>query len=292
MTFGDRTTEFSNVAQTLRNKGLAPQPRTRKNEPISNKINFNKVGSEIGRHIHESSEKLKELTRLAKSNSLFDDPADKIEELTGIIKLDIQNIRKKIDDLQNLSNSFNGSQNKHTKNHNVNIIDTLRVGLSDTTDNFAKVLEVRTENLKSQQDRKERFIGARKITAPSVIYQPFSPVLEDGQEVDDVDDVSITLPLVQTRDQFIQQRSQSIRTIESTIEELRGIMSQIARISQEQDYLITRIDENIMNTEEHVNGAYKQLVEYLPKITSQRWLFLKIFAVLAIFIVLFVVFFM
>lgn len=69
-------------------------------------------------------------------------------------------------------------------------------------------------------------------------------------------------------------------------------MSQIARISQEQDYLITRIDENIMQTEEHVEGAYKQLLEYLPKITSQRWLFLKIFAILAVFIILFVVFFM
>lgn len=80
---------------------------------------------------------------VAKSNSLFDDPADKIEELTGIIKLDIQNIRKKIDDLQRLSDSFRG--NKHTTTHNVNIIDTLKLGLSDTTDNFAKVLEVRTE---------------------------------------------------------------------------------------------------------------------------------------------------
>lgn len=63
MTFGDRTIEFSNVAQTLRNKGHVPQRRHRKNEPISNKINFNKMGSEIGRHIYEASEKLKELTR-------------------------------------------------------------------------------------------------------------------------------------------------------------------------------------------------------------------------------------
>lgn len=57
--------------------------------------------------------------------------------------MDIQNIRKKIDDLQKLSDSFRG--NKHTTSHNVNIIDTLKIGLSDTTDSFAKVLEVRTE---------------------------------------------------------------------------------------------------------------------------------------------------
>lgn len=63
MTFGDRTIEFSNYAQSLRNNGHVPHRRHRKNDTFSNKINFNKMGSEIGRHIYEASEKLKELTR-------------------------------------------------------------------------------------------------------------------------------------------------------------------------------------------------------------------------------------
>lgn len=81
---------------------------------------------------------------MAKSQSLFDDPADKIEELTGIIKLDIQNIRKKIEDLQILSDTYR-HRNKQSSDHNVKIIDALKSGLTDTTDQFAKVLEVRTE---------------------------------------------------------------------------------------------------------------------------------------------------
>lgn len=100
------------------------------------------------------------------------------------------------------------------------------------------------------------------------------------------------MPLVQTKEQYLQQRSQSIRAVERTIEELKGIMSQVARLTHEQDHLITRIDENIMDAEVHIDGAYKQLVEYLSKVSSQRWLFLKIFAVLTVFIILFVVFFM
>lgn len=81
---------------------------------------------------------------MAKSQSLFDDPADKIEELTGIIKLDIQNVRKKIENLQSLSDSFR-HKNRQSSDHNVRIIDFLKSGLSETTDQFAKVLEVRTE---------------------------------------------------------------------------------------------------------------------------------------------------
>jgi syntaxin 5 len=113
----------------------------------------------------------------------------------------------------------------------------------------------------------------------------------DTSQEDVIEEVSITLPLVQTREQFLESRSQSIRAVERTVEELRGIMTQIAFIARQQDELIVRIDEDITNTEIHVNNAYSELVKYIPKVTGNRWLFLKIFAVLIIFMVLFIVFF-
>lgn len=106
-----------------------------------------------------------------------------------------------------------------------------------------------------------------------------------------IEEVSITLPMVQTREQFLENRSQSIRAVERTVEELRGIMTQIAFIARQQDELIVRIDEDISNTEMHVERGYQELIKYIPKVTGNRWLFLKIFAVLVLFMVLFVVFF-
>jgi len=113
---------------------------------------------------------------------------------------------------------------------------------------------------------------------------------ESGQE-DVIEEVSITLPMVQTREQFLENRSQSIRAVERTVEELRGIMTQIAYIARQQDELIVRIDEDISNTELHVNRAYSELLKYIPKVTGNRWLYLKIFAVLIVFMILFIVFF-
>lgn len=68
-------------------------------------------------------------------------------------------------------------------------------------------------------------------------------------------------------------------------------MTQIAFIARQQDELIVRIDEDISNTEMHVDRAYSELLQYIPKVTGNRWLYLKIFAVLVLFMVLFIVFF-
>jgi hypothetical protein len=81
---------------------------------------------------------------VAQSKSLFDDPADKIEELTGIIKLDIQAIRKKIQGMDALVAS-QGRQNEQTSTHSGVVMETLAGNLGQTTMQFSKILEMRTE---------------------------------------------------------------------------------------------------------------------------------------------------
>lgn len=54
--------------------------------------------------------------------------------------------------------------------------------------------------------------------------------------------------------------------------------------------MAVRIDENISETFGNVESAQDQLLKYLNNISSNRWLILKIFFVLLIFMALFVVF--
>lgn len=68
-------------------------------------------------------------------------------------------------------------------------------------------------------------------------------------------------------------------------------MTQLAMMTRQQDELILRIDDDISRTELHINNAYSQLLQYIPKINSSRWLYLKIFAILLVFIFAFVIFF-
>lgn len=59
---------------------------------------------------------------------------------------------------------------------------------------------------------------------------------------------------------------------------------------EEQGELAIRIDENVDETLANVDSAQDQLLKYLNSISSNRWLIMKIFFVLMLFLVAFVVF--
>lgn len=82
--------------------------------------------------------------QVAQRKSLFDDPADKIEELTGIIKMDIQAIKRKLQSMEALSNSQTGASQQSIE-HSGMVVGTLSDNLRDTTMQFAQILELRTE---------------------------------------------------------------------------------------------------------------------------------------------------
>lgn len=59
---------------------------------------------------------------------------------------------------------------------------------------------------------------------------------------------------------------------------------------QEQGELAIRIDENVDDTLANVDSAQAQLLKYLNSISSNRWLIMKVFFVLMLFLIVFVVF--
>ncbi len=59
---------------------------------------------------------------------------------------------------------------------------------------------------------------------------------------------------------------------------------------QAQGEMAQRIDENVEETLANVDSAKAQLMKYLNSISNNRWLVLKVFAVLMAFMLLFVMF--
>lgn len=118
--------------------------------------------------IHKTSLQLQKLAQLAKRTSMFDDPIDEINEITGIIRKvdsvmgfgvfgrffqDIQSLNGAITDLQSLTQST-ASQGRH---HSHTVVDNLRHRLKETTKEFKDVLTLRSEHLKVQNERRQIF---------------------------------------------------------------------------------------------------------------------------------------
>ncbi|GHJ84405.1 hypothetical protein NliqN6_0807 [Naganishia liquefaciens] len=94
--------------------------------------------------------------------------------------------------------------------------------------------------------------------------------------------------MMEQQDNYIQSRSTAIESIESTISELGQIFQQLAHMVAEQRDTVQRIDADTTDIAANVSGAQRELLKYYASVTSNRWLMLKIFGVLIIFFLVFI----
>ncbi|MBW0493821.1 hypothetical protein O181_033536 [Austropuccinia psidii MF-1] len=89
-------------------------------------------------------------------------------------------------------------------------------------------------------------------------------------------------------DAYLQQRSTAIESIESTITELGSIFSQLAQMVAQQGEQVQRIDQDTFDIESNIQSAQSELLKYYSSISGNRMLMLKIFGIIIIFFLLFV----
>jgi syntaxin 5 len=97
--------------------------------------------------------------------------------------------------------------------------------------------------------------------------------------------------LTANQDQYLDSRATAIEGIEKTIADLGSLFSQLTTMIAAHDDLVQRIDANVEDVEANVVGAQDQLMRYMQTVSSDRWLMLRIFMVLIVFFLLFVLFF-
>ncbi|KAI0778432.1 t-SNARE [Trametes elegans] len=101
-------------------------------------------------------------------------------------------------------------------------------------------------------------------------------------------DAFMQMQLVEQQDSYIQSRSTAIESIESTIAELGQIFTQLAQMVAEQRETVQRIDADTVDIASNVSGAQRELLKYYASISSNRWLMLKVFGVLIVFFLVFI----
>jgi len=196
----------------------------------------------------------------------------------------------------------------------------LQSKLANTSMGFKDVLEIRTQNMKESKDRTEQFMFS---TASAANQAPPNSLLFNQQRQDPMGDGSPRskgkgrapqngdilalnldsaeegtasenggafqqMQLVEQQDNYIQSRSTAIESIESTIAELGQIFTQLATMVAEQRETVQRIDADTIDIASNVSGAQRELLKYYASISSNRWLMLKVFGVLIVFFLIFI----
>lgn len=176
----DRTLEFSNAIRTLQSRNIARAVNVRdakKATQLQSYSEFMMIAKHVGKNIASTYSKLEKLTLceyddgvwyteenvynflcifpVAKRKSLFDDRPAEIQELTYIIKGDLNSLNQQIARLQEVSKSQRNS-GKHLQSHSSNMVVALQAKLANMSTDFKQILEVRTENLKHQKNRRDQ----------------------------------------------------------------------------------------------------------------------------------------
>ncbi|KAL8833030.1 MAG: hypothetical protein Q9170_004558 [Blastenia crenularia] len=284
---------------------------------------FARKAAEVGRGITGTMEKLERLAQLAKRKTLFDDRPNEINELTFVIKQDLASLNSQISSLQTISKTqqsqaSRGSGAEQEGEHNKNVVVLLQGKLADVGVNFKEVLEVRTKNIQASRARTENFVSSvsAHAQAPLDYQQSASPLYNtptksrtpqpgyqnsnpDILNLDPSSSSSLSRPgqsdqqllmmeEAQPQNSYISMRGDAITAIEQTINELGSVFGQLAALVSEQGEMVQRIDANTEDVVENVEGAQRELMKYWSRVSGNRWLVAKMFGVLMIFFLLWV----
>ncbi|RCN32273.1 SNARE domain protein [Ancylostoma caninum] len=304
----DRTAEFRTTCKSLQMKvhsnGFV-QPT--KKEILNDSVQFNQLAKRIGRDLSQTCAKMERLAEMAKKKSLFDEKSD-MDHLSRIVKEDITGLNKQIAALQEFSRRRSGGAKNQGTGHTQLVVVGLQSKLASVSKDFQSVLEISTENLKHQKSRREKFSHADQVPlslpSSSSGSNVRSRLLEDDNQhgVPRVSSVSLDMgameqmraqqqmTLQDQSDTYAQARSNAMETIEGSISELGQIFAQLASLVSEQGEMITRIDSNVEDTAINIDAAHTELVKYFHNISKNRWLMIKVFGVLMVFFIIFVLF--
>ncbi|KAL7750233.1 Integral membrane protein SED5 [Sorochytrium milnesiophthora] len=308
----DRTSEFRSTVQSLRTRSNRnAQQQEQKEKLLDSKqqhSQFAMMASQIARDIHQTSSKLEKLAKLAKRKSLFDDRPVEIVELTAVIKSEITSLNQQISSLQSFAKGRRGKSGTQESEHSENVVVGLQSNLARASKDFAAILDVRTQNLQAQRDRRDQF-SATPAFVPSAMSQSSSPLYnpeirmrtpnsqqDHGSHEQSSDFLSIDMQMSQTQQTaminqqsaYIDSRNAAVESIESTITELGQIFQQLGQLVAQQREQVVRIDANVDDIESNVQGAQKELLKYWASVSSNRMLMVKIFAVVLVFFLVFV----
>ncbi|EWC74654.1 hypothetical protein C923_04668, partial [Plasmodium falciparum UGT5.1] len=152
MPYVDKTEEFFKIIEKLSNDNI----NIRKNRSIVQDTQVGELASKITDLLQSGYQKLQQLERCVKQKGIFNDKTSEIEELTYEVKQTITDVTNELDLLVQYSCNLNIS-NPQSKTHIDNIISSLKNRLFDFTKKFKDVLQIRSEHIKKQVNRRKMY---------------------------------------------------------------------------------------------------------------------------------------
>lgn len=90
---------------------------------------------------------------------------------------------------------------------------------------------------------------------------------------------------------YLQQRADAMSQVETNIVELGTIFNKLAVMVQEHREMVQRVDDNVQDANTNINMSMEVLTDTLMSLRTNRMLAFRVFSVLVLFIIAFIIFF-
>ncbi|ETO29740.1 Qa-SNARE, SYP3/Sed5p/Syntaxin 5-type [Reticulomyxa filosa] len=212
--------------------------------------------------------------------------------------------------------------------YHYNLLNILQARYSDLAKTFAISCQVSTEALQKQKEERDKYGGGKGSfrSVPRNRAQSYAHIMhmyytyyvyvhmrkkklgwmrsevgneEENQNLlsEERDKQTIVIATTQqsqaiadVESGYHESRALEAQQVEQQLTEVARMMAQLADYVETQRNAIIRINVNTDEAVVHVEGAIEQLQKYLASLSGNRWLIIKIFAILIIFAFIFTVF--
>lgn len=305
----DRTDEFLSLARSMPAPASIPPPPPAPTRHAA-AIDFHQQAASLSRDIANTSQLLSELTQAVRQKSIFQDDA-KVNNLVVRIKSSVENLHSR---LETAERSLRHSKKSQAGQEASNLVTTLQTEFAETASSFQKVLQQRTENLKENESMQKQIYDMEDIPDMSMPQPVSLPTLDltsglmaageptggpnsyyggqtpltplDIQRMDEEQGLQQSL----IPPDYLQARADAMSTVETNIVELGTIFQKLAGLVQEHKEMVQRVEDNVEDANANIFQSMNVLTDTLENLRSNRSLAIRVFSILVVFIIAFIIF--
>jgi len=272
-----RTAEFYRLVGSLSSQGDAVVAGSHKFRTPQHQSEINVWSSEMGAQIHQTSLRVQELRKMARKKGIFNSGSGskEVQQLTYEAQRDIKGLEQQIAQFERRVQVDGGAQN--CKQHLANMVKMLKQRWMDVAREFKEALDDRSQSLEQQESRRRLYTPVAAPWPPAVS----DSVLESGSGPGRALVASLG---------YASARAEAVEQVQKHISEIAQLFQKMAAMVTEQEESIQDISDDVEKVGQNVSEGNRDLVKVWHHLSSDPSLILKVFAILAFFVVFFVVF--
>ena len=248
--------------------------------------------SRLFREIKEIESRLEQLLSLSKKSSSFNNSHLKFSSAIMNIK---QSLVDAESEMKKISKDIDLSINNFSRQIISNSLDILNQKISELSNKFQKFLQRQAENIRRIEKRKNNFTN-NNSTKKLNNYNEYT--MNFGSEKNDDEDEDVLLNITgqtQTRikkdEQNYSYRLNAAQGIEKMMGEISGMTNRLSQMVYEHSLMIENIGQNTDIALGNVERGSKEVKEILENVKGNRALLLRIFLIVIVVSVIYILFF-